>query len=47
VTALGAKIFLWGRLAHAVVYIGGIPYVRTVAWAASVVGMGMILFELI
>lgn len=47
VTALGARVFLWGRLAHAIVYIGGIPYARTVAWAVSVVGMGMILFELI
>jgi uncharacterized MAPEG superfamily protein len=41
-TALGAQLFFWFRLAHAVVYIVGIPYVRTLMWVASVVGMALI-----
>ena len=41
-TALGAQLFFWCRLAHAVVYIAGIPYLRTLAWLVSVVGMVMI-----
>jgi uncharacterized MAPEG superfamily protein len=41
-TALGAQLFFWCRLAHAAVYILGIPYLRTLLWAASVVGMALI-----
>lgn len=41
-TALGAEIFLAARVAHAVIYVGGIPYVRTLAWAVGVVGMFMV-----
>src|SRR5947209_2711739 len=32
-TALGAQIFFWSRLAYAVVYPVGIPWVRTAVWA--------------
>ena len=39
ITAFGARLFFWCRLAHAAVYIVGIPYLRTLLWAASVVGM--------
>ncbi len=46
-TVLGAQLFFWGRLAHAVVYLAGVPWVRTAAWAASVVGMALIFFALI
>ncbi len=45
-TALGATIFFWARVAHAAVYIAGVPYVRTAAFAASAVGLVMILLEL-
>src|SRR5579862_9762253 len=31
-TALGAQLFFWFRLAHAIVYIAGIPFVRTLCW---------------
>jgi len=46
-TVLGAQIFFYARVAHAICYLVGIPYARTLAWAASVVGMGMILSALI
>jgi uncharacterized MAPEG superfamily protein len=42
-TVLGAQLYFWGRLAHAVIYIAGVPYVRTVAWLASIVGIALIL----
>ena len=45
-TVLGAMLFFWGRLAHAVIYIIGIPWLRTAAWAVSIVGLLMILFQL-
>jgi uncharacterized MAPEG superfamily protein len=41
-TAMGAMIFFWARLAHAVIYLIGIPWLRTVAWTVSVIGMVMI-----
>ena len=46
-TALGATIFFWARVVHAVVYIAGIPWLRTGVWAVSVVGMLMILSQLL
>jgi uncharacterized MAPEG superfamily protein len=45
-TALGALIFFWGRVAHAIIYWIGIPMLRTLAWLASVVGMAMIAIQL-
>lgn len=41
-TALGAQIFVLARVAHAIVYTLGIPWVRTTAWAAGVVGIVMV-----
>jgi uncharacterized MAPEG superfamily protein len=46
-TALGATIFFWARVVHAGLYIAGIPWLRTGAWAVSVVGMLMILSQLL
>ncbi len=38
-TALGAQMFLYARLVFAVVYLIGIPYLRTGVWAVSVAGL--------
>jgi uncharacterized MAPEG superfamily protein len=46
-TVLGAQLFFWGRVAHAGLYIAGIPWVRTAAWAVSVVGLLLIFLQLI
>jgi uncharacterized MAPEG superfamily protein len=46
VTALGAAIFFWARLAYAVVYVVGISWVRTLIWLVSVVGMALIAIQL-
>lgn len=45
-TATGALVFFWARLAYAVIYLVGIPWLRTVAWFVSVVGMVMIACQL-
>jgi uncharacterized MAPEG superfamily protein len=42
-SALGAQIYFWSRLAYLPVYAAGIPFVRTVLWIASLVGIGMIM----
>ena len=41
-TALGAQLFFWGRVAYAIVYILGLPWVRTLTWAVSIVGIVLI-----
>ena len=46
-TALGAELFFWARLAYAVIYLVGIPWLRTAAWAVSVVGLAMIFIRVI
>jgi uncharacterized MAPEG superfamily protein len=46
-TAMGALIFFWARLIYAVIYLLGIPWLRTLAWAVSVIGMVMIALQLI
>ncbi len=46
-TALGAQLFFWARLVHAVVYIAGLPWIRTAAYAVSVVGMVMIFLKIV
>ncbi len=46
-TLLGAQLFFWGRVAHAVVYIAGIPWLRTAAWAVSVIGLVLIFWRLL
>jgi uncharacterized MAPEG superfamily protein len=46
-TGLGAQIFFWARLVYAVVYIIGIPWLRTTIWGISVAGMVMIFLQLL
>jgi uncharacterized MAPEG superfamily protein len=46
-TLLGAELFFWGRVAHALLYLAGIPWVRTAAWGVSVVGLALIFVQLI
>lgn len=46
-TALGAMVFFWARLVFAIVYLAGIPWLRTAVWGVSVVGMGMIAVSLL
>lgn len=36
-TALWAMVFFWARLAHAVVFLLGLPYLRTLAFAVGFV----------
>jgi len=45
-TALGATIFFWARVAHAVMYIAGIIYARTACFFIALVGEIMILRQL-
>ena len=46
-TAMWAAIFFWARVAHAVVYWFGIPYVRTVVFTLGYVSMVGIFWEIV
>ena len=46
-TAMGAMIFFWGRVAYAVIYVAGITWLRTVAWFVSVIGLALVAIELL
>ena len=46
-TLLGCQLFFWGRLAHWLVYLAGIPWLRTLAWVVSVVGLVLIFLQLV
>jgi len=45
-TLLGAQVFVYARIAYALVYIAGIPWLRTGVWAVSVAGLAMIFLQL-
>ena len=45
-TALGAQLYFWARLAYVPLYATGIPYLRTLAWTVSIVGIVLLLVAL-
>lgn len=45
-TMLGAQLYFWARLAYVPVYAAGIPYLRTLVWAVSIVGIVLLLVAL-
>lgn len=46
-TLLGAQLFFWARLAYALIYVAGIPWLRTAVWFVSVVGLVLIFAQLL
>lgn len=46
-TALGAAIFFYARLAFLLVYLVGIPWLRTAVWCVSIAGLVVILLQLV
>ena len=45
-TALGAALFFWARLSYAIVYVIGVPWLRTAIWAVSMAGIVLIFVQL-
>ena len=43
---LGAQLYFWSRVVYVPVYAAGIPWLRTLVWAVSVVGIVMVLLAL-
>jgi uncharacterized MAPEG superfamily protein len=46
-TVLGAQLFFYARVAYAVVYVAGIPWLRTVVWTVGLLGTLLILSQLL
>ena len=46
-TLLGAQLFFWARVAYAVIYLIGIPWLRTGVWTVSIVGLLLIFLQLV
>ena len=42
-SALGAQLYFWARLAYVPTYAAGIPVLRTLVWAVSLVGIVLVL----
>jgi uncharacterized MAPEG superfamily protein len=42
-TVLGAQLYFWARLIYIPVYALGIPYLRTLIWLVSIVGILLLL----
>ncbi len=46
-TAQGAMLYFWARALYLPVYVVGIPYLRTLVWAVSFVGLLEVLWALL
>lgn len=46
-TLLGAQLYFWARVAYVPAYAAGIPYLRTLIWAVSIVGLVLLLVALL
>ena len=46
-TVLGAELFFWARVAYALLYVGGLIWLRTLAWFVAAGGMILIFLQLL
>lgn len=46
-TIWGAAIYFGARISFAVLYLAGVPVMRSAAWGVGVIGLGLIGFEIL
>jgi len=46
-SAIAVQLYFWARVAYIPLYIITIPFLRTIAWVASMVGILMLAFPLL
>jgi uncharacterized MAPEG superfamily protein len=46
-TVLGAQLFFYSRVVHAILYIAGVPMVRPLVWTVGVIGTLMVLLAVL
>ncbi|MGE0044609.1 MAG: MAPEG family protein [Hyphomonadaceae bacterium] len=44
-TVLGAQLFFYSRVAHAIVYILGLPLIRPLIWGVGIAGTALVLLS--
>ena len=47
IASTGALIWFWARVAYVPISLAGVPYARTVVWAASILGIAMMMVKLL
>ena len=45
-TVLGSHFYFWGRIAYAILYLAGVPLVRSLVWNIPTIGILMIVTAL-
>jgi uncharacterized MAPEG superfamily protein len=45
-TALGVQLYFWARVLYLPAYAAGVPFVRTIVWAVSIVGLVFVVMAL-
>jgi uncharacterized MAPEG superfamily protein len=46
-TVIGAQVFFYARVAHAALYLVGVPWVRPLAWGAGIAGTAAVFVALV
>jgi uncharacterized MAPEG superfamily protein len=46
-TALAVQLYFWARLIYLPLYAAGVPYVRSLVWLVSLLGIVMLLWALL
>lgn len=46
-TALGVQLYVWARVAYVPLYLGGVRYVRSLAWMVAMAGLALVLMPLL
>ncbi len=46
-TVLGAQLFFYARVAHALLYLMGVPWIRPLAWGVGIVGTVLVFAPLV
>ena len=46
-TGFGAQLFFWARVIYAIIYVIGLPWLRTGVWLVSMIGLILIFLQLI
>jgi uncharacterized MAPEG superfamily protein len=46
-TVLGAQLFFYARLVHALLYLSGVPWIRPLAWGVGIAGTVLVFAPLV
>jgi uncharacterized MAPEG superfamily protein len=46
-TALAVQLYFWARVVYLPLYAAGVPYVRSLVWLASLIGIVTLIFALL